>query len=255
MLVLTQLEDASALRLAARIRASGTPCQIVTAEALSFAKRRTHTVSSRGTYTVIELTDGTVIEDASVSGVLNRCWRPPDLAWRHASTSERAYASAELQAFMVSWLSSLDVPVRNRPVGDSLAGPAPTPMVAALAATQAGLHVHDAVGIDSATRPTHDPAAATAAALSGRGIRRQVVLLDGAPFGADLNDATRLAVSAIVGRLGAQEAIVGVDFVVDRGTWWFVGMTPVPELPATTEFADAVIRVLDAAVTTGGVRR
>jgi hypothetical protein len=78
-------------------------------------------------------------------------------------------------------------------------------------------------------------------------VHRQVVLLDGTPFGADLDDATLAAVRAMVGQLDAHEAIVGLDFVVDRGTWWFVGMTPLPELPATPEFADAVVGVLDAA--------
>jgi hypothetical protein len=247
MLVLTHLQDSSALRLTAQVRAGGAPCQIVTAEALSFARRRTHTVSSDGTYTVIELADGTVIEDAGMPGVLNRCWRPPDLAWQRAAPAERAYAGAELQAFMVSWLSSLTVPVRNRPVADSLVGPAPTPMVAAMAAAKAGLHVHRAVGIDSATNPPSHPPTATRVALGGRGVHRQVVLLDGTPFGADLDDATLAAVRAMVGQLDAHEAIVGLDFVVDRGTWWFVGMTPLPELPATPEFADAVVGVLDAA--------
>jgi len=246
MLVLAHLEDASALRLAARVRTAGAPCQIVTVEALSFAKRRTHAVSAGGTQSVIELTDGTVIEDASMPGVLNRCWRPPDLAWQHASPTERAYASAELHAFMVSWLSSLAGPVRNRPVDDSLAGPSPTPMLAAAAAAASGLHVHRAVGLDSAYDPPCDPAAATMTALGGRGVRRQVVLLDGTPFGTNLDDHTRAAARTVADRLGASEAIVGLDFVVDRGTWWFVGMTPLPELPATREFVDAMFRVLDA---------
>jgi hypothetical protein len=257
MLVLTHLEDASALRLAARLRVAGAPCHIVTVEALSFAKRRTQMVSSDGTHSVIELTDGTVIEDASMPGVLNRCWRPPDLAWQHASPMERAYASAELHAFMVSWLSSLAGPVRNRPVDDSLAGPSPTPLLAAAVAAAAGLHVHRAVGLDSSSDPPCDPAAATMAALGGRGVRRQVVLLDGTPFDADLDDHIRTAMRTMVGRVGAAEAIVGLDFVVDRGTSWFVGMTPLPELPASAEFVDALVRVLDAtpAVATQGGRR
>ena len=257
MLVLTHLGDTSALRLAARVRARGAPCQIVTAETLSFAKRRTHKVSSGGTHTVIELADGTVIEDASMPGVLNRCWRPPDLAWQRASQTERAYASAELHAFMVSWLSSLAGPVRNRPVDDSLAGPSPTPMLAAAAAAAAGLHVHRASGIDSASEPPCNPAATTMGALVGRGVRRQVVLLDGTPFGSDVDDDTLAAAQAMVGRLGASEAIVGLDFVVDRGTWWFVGMTPLPELPATAEFVDAVVDVLaeTSAIATDGGRR
>jgi hypothetical protein len=257
MLVLTHLEDASALRLAARIRAAGEPCQIVTVEALSFAKRRTHTVSSDGTHSVVELTDGTVIEDAGMTGVLNRCWRAPDLAWQQASPRERAYASAELHAFMFSWLTSLPGPVRNRPVDDSLAGPTPTPLLAAAVAAASGLHVHPAVVLDSASEPPCDPAAATLAALGGRGVRRQAVLLDGTPFGAGLDDPTRAAACAMVGRLGASEAIAGLDFVVDRGTWWFVGMTPLPELPASAEFVDAVVRLLVAtpAVATSGGRR
>jgi hypothetical protein len=84
-----------------------------------------------------------------------------------------------------------------------------------------------------------------------------VVLLDGTPFDADLDDHFRTAMRTMVGRVGAAEAIVGLDFVVDRGTSWFVGMTPLPELPASAEFVDALVRVLDAtpAVATQGGRR
>jgi hypothetical protein len=83
------------------------------------------------------------------------------------------------------------------------------------------------------------------------------VLLDGTPFGSDVDDDTLAAAQAMVGRLGASEAIVGLDFVVDRGTWWFVGMTPLPELPATAQFVDAVVDVLaeTSAIATDGGRR
>jgi hypothetical protein len=158
---------------------------------------------------------------------------------------------------MVSWLSSLAGPVRNRPVDDSLAGPAPTPLLAAAVAAASGLHVHRAVGLDSSSDPPCDPAAATMAAVGGRGVRRQVVLLDGIPFGADLDDHTGAAMRTMVSGVGAAEAIVGLDFVVDRGTWWFVGMTPLPELPASAEFVDTLVRVLDATpavATQGGPR-
>src|SRR5689334_3165689 len=41
----------------------------------------------------------------------------------HVSISDRSYVAAEMNAFLISWLSSLTCPILNRPSAMSLSGP------------------------------------------------------------------------------------------------------------------------------------
>jgi hypothetical protein len=65
---------------------------------------------------------GTTVTAADVDAVVSR--RPgvvgPDLPWFAAE--DREYAAAEVNAFLLAWLSSLRCPVVNRPTPMSLAG-------------------------------------------------------------------------------------------------------------------------------------
>jgi len=71
-------------------------------------------------------------------------------------------------------------------------------------------------------------AAATAAGAGSE--VRQVVCLDGVVVADDVPPEVRSGVARLAGLLGFGEALVGVDFVVGDGTWWFAGTTPLPEL-------------------------
>jgi hypothetical protein len=72
-----------------------------------------------------------------------------ELTW--IDPADRAYLAAEMNAFLVAWLTALPCPVVNRPTPRSLAGPAWGPLHWAAAAARAG--VRWTAGEDG---PTHD---------------------------------------------------------------------------------------------------
>src|SRR5205814_4716450 len=80
LLVVASLDDADALWFAQRAGTSGVACRVLTTEALSFARRRSHRVTDQGCTTTIEVVAGDIIRDSEIGGVLNRALDPPDRA-------------------------------------------------------------------------------------------------------------------------------------------------------------------------------
>jgi hypothetical protein len=66
--------------------------------------------------------------------------------------AERNFVAAEMNAFLIYWLNSLDVPVLNRPTPRSLCGPGWYPEHWTIAAASIGLHVKT---IEQSVRLTH----------------------------------------------------------------------------------------------------
>lgn len=231
LLVLTALDDVAALSFVRASLAAGAQCTVLTTEAMSFARRRSHGLTDDGVVTRLEMADGTVVLSSNVTGVVNRMLAPPDLAWRNAIRQERDYASAELHAFTVSWLNALSCPVRNRPSPECLAGPVPHPFVAVMAAVSAGLACPI---VRMGTGHEREPARALfLGAVSAAGVGshvRHLVCLDGFVVSDDAPSDVRIGVTRLASLLGLDEALVGLDFVVSEDTWWFAGMTPLPEL-------------------------
>ncbi|MCU1427290.1 MAG: hypothetical protein JWL83_1290 [Actinomycetia bacterium] len=63
---------------------------------------------------------------------------------------DREYAAAEINAFLVAWLSSLPCPVLNRPTPRSLSGPSWKTVQWQIAAARAGIEwAHDAADADA----------------------------------------------------------------------------------------------------------
>lgn len=237
LLVLCPLNDPHALWFAGRARADGRSCTVLPTEKLSFPRRRSHHLGGdggTGPRTVIELTDGTVVDGSRVTGVLNRMLMPPADAWQHAAEAERAYATAELHAFSLSWLSALRCPVRNRPTPQCLAGPAPDPLRSWAAAQAAGL---SCAPVRAGTREPWHPAEAVlagarrAAGPSARPVH--AVCLDGAVLAPHVPARVAAGVAALCAAVGADRSLFGVDFLVDGGGCWrFAGTTPLPDLRA-----------------------
>jgi hypothetical protein len=226
ILLLTHLHDDSAIRLSGALRRAGSDCVVATVESLSFAAHRRHRVHDAGVHTLVELAGGVVVDSDEIDGVINRVCSPPDLAWRHASTEEYQYATSELQAFMLSWLSGLQCPVRNRPDAQCLAGPSPHPTVAFVEAARCGLS-------QPPERPTE------------RMRRMRVTYLDGVPYVAQPPTAVVEATGELLRRLDADRALVGVDYAVDGSSWVFLGMTPLPEIPDDADLVRHLQQVLD----------
>jgi hypothetical protein len=67
-----------------------------------------HRVDAAGhASTRIELPDGRVIHDADIAVIWNRALTLPQARFLHSPAKDRAYAAAELQALVVSWLAGL----------------------------------------------------------------------------------------------------------------------------------------------------
>lgn len=233
LLVLTPPEDSGALSVVRAARALGAPCTVVTPATASFVRHRSHRISDSARSTRVELADGTVLTDAGLSGVLNRLTGPPALAWGRAAGREREYATAELHAFTLAWLTSLPCPVRNRPSPEFLAGPRVHPLRALAAAGAAGLTCPAA-----RLGPGHPPDAAAAvqqAAVAAAGPyarARHLVCLDGSVVADHVPDAVRSGLTRLLAALDLADALVGADFLVADGTWWFVALTALPDLQA-----------------------
>jgi hypothetical protein len=229
-LVVCDIEDAVALWFASKLRAAGVPTLVATSDVLSFARRRSQRVSARGVESVVELADGAAI--ARPAFVLIRLMAPPAAAWRWATAGERNYAIAELNAFVLGWLAGLDCPVRNRPDPSCLAGPAPHPLVLAAAATRAGLDCADVTFVRGVRSPA-DYLLESAARASGPGARPcHGVCLDGEILNLAVPPHVARRVRDFTTAVGADAALVGIDFLVQDDKWWFAGMSPIADLRA-----------------------
>ena len=228
--VLCDVADTGALWFAAGARRSGAGCVVVTSDLLSFARRRSHRLGAAGVSSIVALTDDTIIDRPAF--VLNRLLGPPDAAWRRAAAVERNYATAELTAFTLSWLGGLDCPVRNRPDPNCLAGPAPHPLVLAAAAARAGLDCPD-VTYGTHRNASHDVLLEAAVQTAGRGTRPvHVVCLDGEVVGSAVPPRVADGLREFASTIRADQALIGVDFLVAGERWWFAGMSPFADLPA-----------------------
>jgi hypothetical protein len=96
---------------------------------------------------------GEIIPEKEITGVLTRVpWvNPVELVCIRGE--DRDYIAAELSAFLLSWLTSLDIPVVNRPMPGCLAGPPWRVAQWVAAATVAGLMVAPQHGVVGALAP------------------------------------------------------------------------------------------------------
>jgi hypothetical protein len=82
-----------------------------------------------------------VVATGEITGVLTRLHCVDENELHHIVPEDRAYVSAEMTAFLVSWLSGLTCPVLNRPSPTCLAGPSWRPERWVHAAAQLGIPV------------------------------------------------------------------------------------------------------------------
>jgi len=87
---------------------------------------------------------GKIISEEDIQGVVMR--RPWIIEGEltHITASDREYVAAEMNAFLLAWLTSLKCPVLNRPSGTSLCGPNWRAFQWAQAAAAAGFKVQPA---------------------------------------------------------------------------------------------------------------
>ncbi|KHK99145.1 hypothetical protein LK09_03810 [Microbacterium mangrovi] len=248
--VLCDPDDTAALWLVQRLREAGDDCALVTSDLLSFARRRSQRIGRAGVSALVDVDGRIVIGHPDL--LINRMSAPPMAAWRTAPPVERDYATAELTAFVLSWLDGLSCPVRNRPDPSCLAGPAPHPLRAGLLASAAGLACPDVrLQTDRGTRAGGQPLLEAALRQAGPGARLlHVVVLDGTlvdpegvarQAGAPVPAGFAPGIQRLCASLGAAEALAGIDVVVTGEQWMFAGFTPLPDLPVA---GGALVRAL-----------
>jgi hypothetical protein len=141
-LVLGQHNDVEAEWMAAGLRArADRPVVLITDAQLVHDCRWELRVGATGASSRLELGDGTVLDPATVDGVVNRlCWLGAE-AFAGASARDREYATSELYALGLGWLESLGDRVVNRPAGSGLCGQWRRPAEWATLARSVGLPI------------------------------------------------------------------------------------------------------------------
>ena len=111
---------------------------LLTCEDLSVAGWQHRLFDSSASKAVV---NGQIIPESDIRGVLVRRPWIFEQELVHIASSDREYVSAEMNAFLVSWLSHLSCPVLNRPAGTCLCGPNWRPQQWVQAAALAGMKV------------------------------------------------------------------------------------------------------------------
>lgn len=261
-LLLCAADDRPALWAAARLMARGlAPLVVLTPELLHHSFGWQHRLADDHPARVaFTLADGRAIRGEAIRGVLNRIDALPPHLVDALPPPDRAYALQEWVALHVSWLSSLEVPVLNLPVGHGLCGPGRSHAEWTWLASQAGLPT---APLRRSTDPwarsgtDHPPGAATRrwgpepALHAGRAADRHradrppplrtVCVVDGVA----VDDGLRPPLRAACGRLGPLAATRLLGVTLEKASGRFVSASPRPDLRSGGEaILDALVRAL-----------
>ena len=153
-IILCTPEDEAAIWLARTFRDLNVrDVELVTIQQLVFSRSIVHHVTNRGDAGAVQLADGRTLPPEEITAVINRVHHLPTEHLGLARPDDRAYATAELSAFVLAWLNGTGGRVINpaRPLSlgggtletttlTHLAGVAGLPTVAWEASTRAGLN-------------------------------------------------------------------------------------------------------------------
>ena len=239
-LVLCAPADAAALWAYRRLQRHGlTPLELVSPEQLVCSFRWEHRLGVEGVHVAITLADGRAIRDDRVRGVLNRLTAVPPVSFLAAAPADRLYASQEMTALFMCWLSALLPPVLNRPTSQGLSGAWRHPSEWVCLAGRAGLATIP-YRQDGRTLP---PDMVRLVPASPR--TRTVFVVDGQFVG----PAVPTGVAEGCRRLAelARTGLLGVELAESAdGVWRFAGASPLPDLrlggEALLEVLAAVLR-------------
>jgi hypothetical protein len=140
LVILCHPDDRPALWLARSLTASGVPeVTVVSVEELVYSRTITYRMSGSGDTGTVRLGDGRVLRPESIGGLVNRIRYLPTRHFARANADDRAYATAELSAFLLAWLSGIPGRVLNPARPFALGGGAMYPATIVHAAATAGL--------------------------------------------------------------------------------------------------------------------
>lgn len=120
LLVLAYRYDVAARALVQRWRAAGEQAALLTCA--DFARPGWRYVAGNPAAGYADV-DGQVLATSAIRAVITRMPAVGEAELAHVHEDDRVYAAAEIQAFLLAWLSSLECPVLNRPSPSNLAGP------------------------------------------------------------------------------------------------------------------------------------
>ncbi len=113
-LILCHPGDEAAFWLHDALRRQGLDgVEAVAVEALVYSRRIVHRLDNAGDSGEIELADGRVLRPEAIRGMINRVGFLPLAHIERAAPGDRAYATEELNAFLLAWLNSVAGPVIN----------------------------------------------------------------------------------------------------------------------------------------------
>src|SRR5436305_1548095 len=116
IIILCHPGDGSALWLAESMREQNAAVELVTVEALVYSRRIAYRLSDAGSSGSIVLADGRTLHPEMISGLVNRVSYVPTQHFAHALQADRAYAEAELAAFLLAWINGVAGRVINPPL-------------------------------------------------------------------------------------------------------------------------------------------
>lgn len=202
--------------------------RLVTVEELVYSTRIVHRQTTGGVTTEVTLPDGAVL-GPELCAVLNRVTAVPTGHWAATPESERRYAEQETYALLTSVLAGL--PGAVNPGGPrGLPGPWLTQAEWLCEAGRAGL---PGVGYRSARTPADEPVPGCSLVVAGPAVLAPEHLRVAVP------DPVAAGCRTLAARLDVQ--VLGLDFVVEAGTWRFAGGNPVPDLRWTGDAGAAAI--------------
>lgn len=225
-LMICSENDTAALWAYQGLQARGLrPFQLITAEMLSRNSRWEHTVGSDGANINITLSDGRVINNQKVRGVVNRLTHVP---LKHLEgASDYDYAVQEYTALFMSWLHALPTPVYNAVHSQGLSGAWRHVSEWLWLAAQAGLNTPD---YSQTCQDEIDETVQMRRIVPDGFATTTAVTLGDRVFGPFLPTTVRTA-CANLARI-SNTPLLGIDLAVNPQTKSFVfaGATPLPDL-------------------------
>jgi hypothetical protein len=123
IVILCHPGDAAAVWLAGTMRElAAAAVELVTVEELVYSRRIVYRLSDAGGFGSITLADGRVLRPDTITGLVNRVSYLPTEHFARALSADRAYAEAELNAFLLAWINGIAGRVINPPLPAALSG-------------------------------------------------------------------------------------------------------------------------------------
>jgi hypothetical protein len=139
IVILCHPGDASALWLAGSMRELAGTVELVTVEELVYSRRIVYRLNDAGSNGGVVLADGRALRPESIAGLVNRVAYIPTQHFARALPTDRAYAEAELSAFLLAWINGVAGRVINPPLPFALGGALLRPPALMHFAAMAGL--------------------------------------------------------------------------------------------------------------------